>query len=463
LKNPEITPTLSWSNLIMSCQAWATAFLMFTSILPLPSYADQPVHRGKEEVSDDSWPGFRGPSGLGYTQERDLPLAWGGPQKKNLLWTAPLKGQGHASPIVWKDRVFVCTVSWPPSVRERAKVIPDHHVTCYQATDGKLLWDTLVPPGPWLRTDFRSGPGGGYAAPTPATDGKRVYCAFGSSVLAALDFHGKIVWRKEIVPYTFDVTVGGSPVLYEDTVILFCAMAQSRDSRVVAFDKASGALKWQQSMSGVGFGHSTPVLIEMNGKPQLLLLASGMSETGNALQSIDPANGKRIWWCRGAGDAASPAYGSGLVYFDSGRGGLGVAVDASGSGDVSKSHVRWTVNVPAEGISSPIIVGEYVYRLHAPGILRCWALATGKLVYAERMPGLSSTWASPIADPEGRLFLATAGKSVVVQSGPTFRVLAVNDLEDGNHPSPAVAKGRMFLVGMQSLYCVGKGDESHAK
>jgi len=74
-----------------------------------------------------------------------------------------------------------------------------------------MLWDTLVPPGPWVRADFRSGPGGGYAAATPATDGNMVYCAFGSSVLAALDFQGDIVWRKEILPYTFDVTLGSSP------------------------------------------------------------------------------------------------------------------------------------------------------------------------------------------------------------------------------------------------------------
>ena len=78
-------------------------------------------------------------------------------------------------------------------------VIPDHHVACYRVADGKRLWNTIVPPGPWLRNDFRSGAGGGYAGPTPVTDGKLVYCVFGSSVIAALDFQGKIVWRKEIV------------------------------------------------------------------------------------------------------------------------------------------------------------------------------------------------------------------------------------------------------------------------
>jgi outer membrane protein assembly factor BamB len=403
----------------------------------------------------EDWPGFRGPTGLGYTDEKNLPVTWGGKDNKNVFWKAPLKGQGHASPIVWGDMVFVCTANWPPTVSERQKVIPEHHVTCYRATDGKMLWDKLVPPGPWLRTDFRSGPGGGYAAATPITDGKLVYCAFGSSVIAALDYQGEIVWRKEIVPYTFDVTLGSSPVLYENTLILFCAMSKSADSKVLALAKTTGQVAWEQKLPKTSFGHSTPVITQVNGKPQLLLLASGMQVTDNALQSLNPANGERLWWCGGAGDAASPAYGSGLVYFDSGRGGPGVAVDPSGSGDVSKTHVRWTVNQVPEGLGSPIIVDKYVYRLHSPGILKCWELATGKLVYAERLEGISTTWASPIADPQGRLFFANAGKSYVIQTGPEYRVLAVNDLGDGNHPSPAVANGRLFLVGMKNLYCIG--------
>ena len=82
-------------------------------------------------------------------------------------------------------------VYWPEGVAQSE--FPEHHVACYRADDGKLLWDTQVPPGPWLLKDLR----GGYSAPTPCTDGERVYVLFGSSVLAALDFDGKIVWRKE--------------------------------------------------------------------------------------------------------------------------------------------------------------------------------------------------------------------------------------------------------------------------
>ena len=133
-----------------------------------------------------------------------------------------------------------------------------------------------------------------------------------------------------------------------------------------------------------------------------------------------------------------------------------MAVDPGGSGDVSATHVRWTGPEIPEAISSPVIIGPYVYRLHKPGVLECWEAATGKKVYTERLPHISTTWASPVVDENGRLYFANAGKSYVIQSGPEFRILAVNDLDDGNHPSPAVAQSRLFLAGMKNLYCIGQ-------
>jgi outer membrane protein assembly factor BamB len=404
----------------------------------------------------DDWPQFRGPTGLGYAEEQNLPIVWDGNGDKNVIWAAPLIGEGHASPIVCKDRVIICTVRWPETATDRTRVIPEHHVLCYRAEDGKQLWDKVVEPGPWLRKDFRSGPGGGYAAPTPATDGRLVYCVFGSAVAAALTLDGTLVWRREIRPYTFDVTIGTSPVLFGDTVLMLCAMANKKDSKIIAWNKKDGSVAWETPLPNTGFGHSTPLLIHVNGKPQMIVLASGMAETADGLQSFDPATGRRIWWCKAAGDAASPALGAGILYCDSGRGSAGLAIDPSGTGDVSKTHVKWRVDRVPEGIGSPIIVDGHVYRLHVPNVLKCWRAADGRLIYSRRLDGLTTTWASPIADKAGRIYFASAGRSYVIQSGPDFRILAVNDLGDPNHASPAVAHGRLFLVGTRRVYCIGK-------
>jgi len=406
-------------------------------------------------ASGEDWPQFRGPTGLGYTRQKALPVRWGGPENENVVWKSPLVGEGHASPIVSGGRVFICTVHWPESVQDRAKVIPEHHVLCYSTKDGRQLWDVMVTPGPWLRTDFRSGPGGGYAAPTPTTDGRFVYVVFGSSVMAALDFQGRVVWRKEIVPYTFDVTIGSSPVLFNDSLLMLCAMAKRSDSKLVAYDKSDGSIQWETPLPQTGFGHSTPVLITAGGRKQLIVVASGIGESDRGVQSLDPGTGKLLWWCRGAGDAASVACGAGIIYCDSGRGGPGVAIEPTGSGDVTQSHIRWRVNQVPEGIGSPIIVDKRVYRLHRPNVLKCWQVEDGEQVYAERLDRLTSTWASPVADAAGRLYFATAGVSYVIQSGPDFKVLAINDLGDPNHASPAIADGRIYLVGTRRVYCVG--------
>lgn len=405
-------------------------------------------------VQAENWPQFRGPTGLGYTVEKNLPLTWDGATGENVVWKSPLVGEGHASPVVWGERVIVCTARFAGGKADAA-VMPEHHVVCYRTTDGKQLWDTQVQPGPWLRSDFRSGAGGGYAAPTPATDGRQVFVLFGSSVLAALDFDGKIAWRQEIKPHTFDVTIGSSPVLFGDTVILFCAMSNSADSRLVAFAKTDGKVRWETKLPRVGFGHSTPVVIDVKGKPQIIVLASGMGVKDEALQSFDPTDGRRLWWCKGAGDASSPAYGSGIIYSDSGRGGSGTAVDPTGAGDVSTTHIKWTAGPLPECIASPIIVGDHVFRLQGSGVVKVWNVADGMETDRQRLDKIGSTWASPIADGDGRIYFASGGKSYVVQSGAQIKVLAANDLGDANHASAAVANGRLYILGLKNLYCIG--------
>jgi outer membrane protein assembly factor BamB len=395
-------------------------------------------------VRAGDWPGWRGPNGLGATDERDLPLTWGGKDGVNIRWSVPLSVEGQSSPIAWRDRVFVAGVRWPhgPTPKE----FPEHHVLCYRARDGKVLWDIQVPPGTWKLSD----PRGGYGAPTPATDGERVYVLFGSAVLAALDLDGHVAWRKELpLPYDFDVAIASSPVLYRDTLLLVCDQTK-KSSRLLAYDKKTGAVRWDVKRPDVGFSHSTPILAPVRGATQLLVAAS------NALQGLDPADGRVLWWCAGAGDVCSPAFGSDTAFCDSGRGGgPGVAVDVTGKGNVTVTHVRWTVPQVPEGFASPLIVGDHVYKLHNPGILRCWELATGKQVYAERLEGVA-TRPSPFVTPEGQLYFAGSGRSYVVQAGPTFRVLAVNDLGDAADASPAVAGGRIFLKGQRRLYCVGR-------
>jgi hypothetical protein len=405
------------------------------------------------------WPGWRGPTGLGYTEEKDLPLKWNGKTGENILWKVKITGvgpksdfasPGQACPIVWGDRVFILTSIWPPELtdeKERRKVQAAQHVVCYRATDGKELWDTVVPPGKTTNDNVYHG----YTVPTPVTDGKYVYAVFCSGVLAALDFDGNIVWREELTGLREkDGGFGTSPVLHEDLLII---AGFGNNVGLRAYDKKTGKMKWEQKSRDRN-SMSTPALIKIGDKLQLIHYAGGV-------QGLDPATGETLWFCRGPSVSwSSPAYGGGLLYADEGRGGKsGAAVDPTGTGDVSKTHIKWRIDVKGAAGTSPIIVGDYLYRISDPGFIRCWKVSTGEEVYEEKLPRLTPS-ASPIATADGRIYFASPVRSYVIKAGPKFEILATNDLEveggSQDYTTPAISDGRIYIKGRYYLWCIGK-------
>lgn len=407
-------------------------------------------------VHAGNWPGWRGPTSMGYTDEKDLPLHWDGKSKENLLWKVPLGGIGNSSPIVWDDRVFV-TVSRKQTNKEQdAKIIPEHWVGCFQTIDGKELWRTSVPPGRYPRGY------GIYAVPTPVTDGKHVYCWFSSGVMVALDFEGKIVWRNEVggeLPKHINGLIN-SPLLFEDTVIRLVNVDQPGGNGVVqALDKKTGEVKWEKKLPKSSSANASPILLAIRGKQHLIV------PSGNLLEALNPADGATIWTFKRPMGDLSPVYSSGLLYTDRPNG-PGLAIFPNGEGDITKMSVKWKIDkTPSSyAYASPVICGDYVYRTQKPGLIYCWKLSTGEAMYNERLEGLTNL-ASPIVTADGRIYFVTSATSYVLKAGPKFEVLAKNELggyKGNNGPSPAVAGGRIYVrdaepvMGQAYLYCIGK-------
>lgn len=398
-----------------------------------------------------------GPSGLGYCDDKDLPIKWDGKTGENIVWKAQLHGgakrdqewtsPGWSCPIVWKDRIFITTAIFPAgqSKEERRATIGEHHVLCFDAKDGKELWDTVLPAGKLVTLGDNIYHG--YAVPTPCTDGKHVYVLFGSGVLACLDFAGKIVWREELPTLKkTDSGICSSPILFEDTVIV----PGIQDKGLRALDKATGKLKWEQ-VTKAHSTMSTPALIPIKGKLQLIHNFQG------GVMGVDPHNGAILWTCKAPGSQSSPVYGGGLLYVDQGRGGQkGAAVDPTGSGDVTKTHIKWENRVEGVSGASAIIVGGHVYRASGGDNFRCWSLEDGSLTHEIKTPRISPC-ASPIATADGRLYLAGPGRSYVFAATPKLDVLASNDLNDGeNYTTAAVSNGRVYIKGKSYLWCIGK-------
>jgi len=421
----------------MSC----TMLSMTTAgLLCLASAA--PSHAG-------NWPGWRGPTGSGQVNEKDLLLKWDGKTGEGVVWKAPLtNATGHSCPIVWGDRVFITTADKLAKGQDEKTVIPDHCLACYQASDGKLLWHTRIAHGPF--------PEGYniYAVPTPVTDGEAVYCWFGSSVIAAVDFEGKLLWRHErpgefvTKRGVFNPGICTSTVLFGDTVILLCDQSRG-EGFLQGLDKKTGEVKWEQTRPKCNQCNATPLLMDVKGKPQLIVLAS------HALQGLNPANGESIWSCAMRGFGSSPIAASGLILADKGED-AALLVDPTGEGDVTETHVKWRVKKPGGDYCSAAVCGDYICQAGRPGVVICRRLSDGEEVYRERLEKLSFL-ASPIATADGRVYFVSTGKSYVLKVGPKFEVIGGGDLGGwGNGSSPAVSNGRIFVRDFNFLWCLGK-------
>ena len=392
-----------------------------------------------------NWPQWRGPQRSGHTDEAALPLRWDGQKQEGLLWKVATDF-GHSSPIVWGQRIFLsATVRKLPKGSGQTADNQQHRVACYRTTDGMKLWQTDIEPGPW-DTQFS------FTSPTPATDGKLLYTFFGSATVAALDLDGKLVWQKKLAGPFKAEWLSSSPILHGDTLFVFVDV--SNDSWLVALDKNTGAIKRQVKRKQHNRAHnSSPQLIVVKNKPQIVIASQG------AVLSLDPISNKEIWSCKWAGNRYSSLVAGPDFVFVTGESGESLAIDPTGEGDISKTHVKWRHAKAPQGFGSP---GDYMYRASPPGILRCWKVSDGELVFEERVAGIP-TYPSPVATKDGRIYFASAGTSCVIEAGPKLKVLATNHLGEGEKnewtrtgPSASVSDGKIFLRGPKSLTCIGK-------
>lgn len=403
----------------------------------------------------EDWPGFRGPTGMGVSSGKNLPMEWGGPESKAVLWKSPLpptflKGDpdhNQSGPIMIGDRVIVTTAHWKAGT-DRAKTQPEHHVSCYSATSGKQLWDRVVEPGPWVMSDLR----GGYAVPTPVAADGRIFAVFGSSIIHALDLNGKPLWSQVITDHEkFDVALATSPIVFNDTVIM-ALDKRPPASTIIAWDCATGKQRWKQKRPETDFSHSTPVLIEAGGKPQMLVSAT------HALQGLSPENGKTLWsckWRRSIWPVSSPVVTRGLVFAIGGRGEQPrIIVEPKGMGDLTTTQAKAKIRPMSEGLSSPVAFEDLVFRVHSGGWLRCFRITTGKELFQVKFPNADPS-VSPIVTPEGRIYFASAGQSVVIQAGAELKILGESDLGDPSAAAPAIANDSIILKGRNFLYAIG--------
>ncbi|MCA9133504.1 MAG: PQQ-binding-like beta-propeller repeat protein, partial [Planctomycetales bacterium] len=336
----------------------------------------------------ENWPGYRGPSGSGRVQAAQLPTEWSA--KQNVRWRTELPGKGWSSPVLAGDSIYLTSAIAVDEAAEK----PDLELCLLivDANSGALkkrvrLFTQSGSSAPAIHSK------NSHASPSVVFDGQRIFVHFGHQGTACVELDGRIVWRNESLSYSPVHGNGGSPEVVGDKLIF--ARDGAKISEVTALDKASGEIAWQ-SKRGVEadklFSFCTPLVLELAGQTQLILPGA------NVVQSLDPANGRELWRVRYEGYSVvpKPIFESGLVFVSTSydRPKL-LAIDPTGSGDVTDSHVKWTT-ASASVPHTPSLVAWQgkVGMISDSGIAAAYDAQTGVELWKKRIGGNFS--ASPI-------------------------------------------------------------------
>jgi outer membrane protein assembly factor BamB len=391
-------------------------------------------------VQAEDWPQFRGPTGQGHATERGLPLEWS--ESKNIVWKTPVPGLGWSSPVVAAGRVWLTTVV--ESKERRGRVSASLRALAFDVATGREVVNVEV-----FRLDDAGyvNPKNSRASPTPIADGERVYVHFGADGTAALTTAGEILWTTHL-RYESQHGNGGSPTLYRDLLIVNCD-GNGGEAYVIALDTATGKTRWKTPRRRpADQAYSTPLVITTGDRDQLVSVGAYRAA------AYEPLTGQEIWrvsYGDGFSNVPRPVFGQGLVFIATGfQTPTLIAVRPDGKGDVTRTHLAWTISRGAPYTPSPLLVGNDLYYVSDTGVLSLADATSGQVIWQQRLGGNYS--ASPVL-ADGRIyFQSEEGLTTVIAPGREFRRLAVNRLDGATLASIAVSNGSLFMRSDSHLY-----------
>ncbi len=410
----------------------------------------------------DHWPAWRGPRGTGVSQDASVPIAWG--EDRGIAWKCPLPPWGNSSPIVWERSVFVT------SQTDAGQLLLLH----IGAQSGKLIWTRQVGTGTAPREALpresqKFHELHNLATPSPVTNGEVVIAHFGNGDLAAYDYHGGQLWKRNLQQdygaYTIWWGHANSPVIFQDLVISVCmqdSLADLRDepakSYVVAHELATGKMRWfTPRMTGARAegcdAYTTPLLADVGGQPRLIVMG------GNQLDTYDPRDGKQIWFLKdllGGRTVTNPTISDEMIVATRGqRGDLFAVSLLQHPGEVERRKILWSDNQGTPDSCSPVGHRLLLFTISDDGIVRCFDSKTGNQRWKKRLVGQYK--ASPVYVQGRVMFLNTEGRCTIISASSKFDKLVENELRDQTIASPAISNSHIYIRGRQTLYCIGRG------
>ena len=413
----------------------------------------------------ENWPQWRGPKNDGVSSEKNIATEWS--PEKNVLWRSELPGQAGATPVVWNDRIFLTSSEGDDLV-----------LIAISTKDGSKLWKQKVGSG---NQDARAGEGNS-ASPSPSTDGKHVWCFFGTGILACYTVDGHPVWKVDVNERfgKLDIQFGmtSTPVLHGDSLYLQLIHGpmkfddNSRTGKVIKLDKKTGETQWEiDRITNAGFeckhSYASPFIYQ-DDKQEFLVVHGADCITGHKL-----SDGKELWRFGELNGptqlnpkqndptfrfVASPTVVPGTIIVPTAKEGplVVLKVNEALSGDSSKKPevVSWSIPRTPD-VSIPVIVDGLVYILHKDGKLQCMDLKSGEEIYFQRTYTGQHRSSPTYAD--GHLYFASNdGHCTVVKTGRDFQIVSTNAMNEPITASPVVSNGVLYIRSYQALYAIKK-------
>ncbi len=410
----------------------------------------------------DNWNQFRGPNGDGKAIATDLPTQFS--ETENVRWKTPIHDKGYSSPVVWDNQIWVTTA------REDGREL---FAICVDLESGDILHDIKV--FDVAEPQLEHGDLNSHASPTSIVEEGRIYVHYGTYGTACLDTKtGAKLWERRDLNCDHRVRPASSPIIDENT--LFLTFDGVDVQFIAALNKNTGDTLWLQHRKvnsnfedvlrakGVKDieatkkekpndnrkSYATPTIITYQGKKQLI------SPAAEVTISYAPKTGEELWRVRHEGwgwnVACRPIFAHNLVYFTTGVEKLLLAVDPSGRGDVTDTHIVWRHRKGAPEIPSPLIVDDLVFMVNEAGVVSCVEAKRGNPVWKGRVGG--NHWASPLYADGNIYFFSMEGRVSVISAGREFKLLARNAFDGEFIASGAVAGNALILRSLTDLYCI---------
>lgn len=431
---------------------------------------------GASPAGGKNWPSFRGAQALGVAEGFPTPTTWDVKTGENVLWKTPIPGLAHSSPVIWGDRIFVTTAAkregdsrlkvglYGDIKSEKEDTVFDWRLYCIDRKTGDVQWFRDCHSGkPKVKRHAKSS----HANATVCTNGKVVVAFFGAEGLHCFDMAGQFRWQKDLGVLDWGYYRspaaqwggGSSPVIHEDKVILQCDV--QKDSFLAAYSLKDGTEIWRTPREEVPTW-GTPTVHP--GPKHAQIIVNGYKHIGG--YAID--SGRVIWKMTGGGDipVPTPIVADDLVYITNAHGRMSpiyaVKLSAAGvisldPGQTSNEFVAWSHPKGGNYMTTPILYKGYLYCCSNSGKLSCLDPVTGEMMYKEGL-GKSSvpSSASPVAADGKLYFSGERGNIYVVEAGPEFKVVAVNDMDETCMATPAVSHGTLFFRTRHHLVAVAE-------